>query len=281
METATSTTSDKLSSVSVGRPASTRVCHILSEDPALAEGIPDARRQQAIDECIAQAARIAPGPWRGDGASIIRDGIGLLVIDGLLIRRVGVDGRFGAELLGEGDLLRPWQEQDAPPMLPLTTGWRVLEPTRVALLDVQAARRLARYPELTGRLVGRALERSRNLAVNMAIVHQPRVDVRLQMLFWQLAARWGRVRSDGVSIPLHLTHEVLADLVAARRPTVTSALSELADRSLVRQLDRSWLLTGEPPGELLELHLGAVESTGRSAVQDQARPGVPGLRTAE
>ncbi len=229
------------------------MCHILSEEPALAEAIPTAHRQQAVDECIAQIARIAPGRWRGEGAAIIREGIGLLVLQGLLIRRVGIDGRFGAELLGEGDLLRPWQGQDVPPTLPRTTGWRVLEPTRVAVLDLPAARRLARYPELTGRLVGRALERSRNLAVNMAIVHQPRVDVRLHMLFWQLADRWGRVRNDGVSVPLHLTHEVLADLVAARRPTVTSALSELADRSLVRLIDTSWLLSGEPPGELLEL----------------------------
>ena len=245
--------SGRLLPVSVGRRAPAYVCHILSEDPALAESIPDAHRQQAVDECIARAVHLSPGSWRGGGASVIRDGIGLLVLEGLLIRRVGIDGRSGAELLGEGDLLRPWQGQDVPPTLPRTTGWRVLEPTRVAVLDMPAARRLARFPELTGRLVGRALERSRNLAVNMAIVHQPRVDIRLHMLFWELADRWGHVRSDGVSVPLHLTHEVLADLVAARRPTVTSALSELSDRGLVRMVDTSWLLLGEPPGELLEL----------------------------
>jgi CRP/FNR family cyclic AMP-dependent transcriptional regulator len=176
-----------------------------------------------------------------------------LVLQGLLIRRVGIDGRFGAELLGEGDLLRPWQGLDLPPTLPRTTGWQVLRPTRVALLDMEAARRLARYPESTGCLVGRALERSRNLTVNMAIVHQPRVDVRVHMLFWQLADRWGRVRSDGVLVPLDLTHAVLADLVAARRQTVSRALSELADRELVESTSAGWLLSGEPPGELLEI----------------------------
>jgi hypothetical protein len=174
-------------------------------------------------------------------------------MEGLLIRRVGVDGRFGAELLGRGDLLQPWQGLDMPSTLGETTERRVLEPMRVALLDEGAARRLARYPELTGCLVSRALERSRNLAVNMAIVHQARVEVRLHMLFWHLADRWGRVRSDGIVIRLPLTHSVLADLVAARRPTVTSALSELAKRGLLRLVDRTWLLSGEPPGELLEL----------------------------
>jgi hypothetical protein len=87
----------------------------------------------------------------------------------------------------------------------------------------------------------------------MAIVHQARVDVRLHMLFWRLAARWGRVRTDGVSLPLRLTHDVLADLAAARRPTVTSALSKLSRRGVVRALDDGWLLAGQPPGELLEL----------------------------
>ena len=255
--------------MSLARPASASLCHVLIEDPGLAEAIPPAHRQQAMEECIAKAMPIAPGRWSGKRSPIGHDGIGLLVLRGLLIRRVGIDGRFGAELLGEGDLLRPWQGQDVPPTLPRTTGWRVLEPTRVALLDMRAARRLARYPELTARLVGRALERSRNLAVNMAIVHQPRVDVRLHMLFWHLADRWGRVGSGGVTVPLRLTHAVLADLVAARRPTVTSALSELAERGLVRPVDAAWALSGEPPGELLELGEVAVE---RSADAQADRP---------
>lgn len=98
-----------------------------------------------------------------------------------------------------------------------------------------------------------ALRRTRNLSVNMAIVHQSRVDVRVHMLLWHLAGRWGRVGSQGVLLPLRLTHAVLADLVAARRPTVTSALSELGRRGKVESTGRGWLLHGDPPGELLEL----------------------------
>lgn len=87
----------------------------------------------------------------------------------------------------------------------------------------------------------------------MAIVHQARVNVRLHMLFWHMADRWGRVRSEGVLLPVALTHSVLADLVAARRPTVTSALSELSRQGLVMPEGAAWLLRGEPPGELLKL----------------------------
>jgi len=232
---------------------SPEVCRVLEEDGELGETIPLEHRELANKECLARTIAIPAGAWRAPQTILSGEGIGLLVLQGLLIRRVGVDGRFGAELLGAGDLLRPWQGEDEPPTLPITTGWQVIEPARTAILDEPFARRIARYPQLSGRLVGRALERSRNLAVNMAIVHQARVDVRLHMLFWHLAGRWGRVRSDCVSLPLHLTHNVLADLAAARRPTVTSALSELARRDLVRQAADGWLLHGAPPGELLEL----------------------------
>jgi len=229
------------------------ICRVLQEDPDLAEAIPSEMRQRAIDECIAPALRLHRGSWGNEGADLLRTGIGLLVLDGLLIRRVGVDGRFGAELLGDGDLLRPWQGEDVQPTLPHTTRWRVVQPSRIAVLDVRAAARFARYPELTGRLVGRALERSRNLAVNMAIVHHARIEVRLHMLFWHLAERWGRVGTQGLTVALKLTHAVLADLVAAHRPSVSGALAELSKRGLVQPHDRGWLLTGEPPGELLEL----------------------------
>ncbi len=231
-----------------------RICHILAEDPNLTQALEPAIRQSAIDECIAPVAHLHRGRWYGHQLeALIRDGIGLLVLKGLLLRRVGVDGRYGAELLGVGDLLRPWQGEDTPQTLPLTTGWQVLEPARLAVLDRRVARRLARYPDLTGGLVGRALERSRNLAVNIAIVHQARVDVRLTMLLWHLADRWGRVTVEGVALPLGLNHTMLAELVAARRPTVSSALSELTTRGLLTRTAGGWLLYGEPPAELIEL----------------------------
>ncbi len=135
-------------------------------------------------------------------------------------------------------------------MLPHAVGWRVLQPVRVAVLDREAARRLARYPELTGRLVAREVERSRTLAINMAIVGQPRVDVRIHMLLWHFADRWGYARPEGTLLPLPLTHEVLAELVAARRPTVSTALARLANSELVYAKKEGWLLSGEPPGAL-------------------------------
>lgn len=226
---------------------------MLEAEPALAEAVPPGLRERAIAECVAREVRLPVGRWRGGPSVPVRGGVGLLLLEGLVVRRVGIAGRFGAELLGEGDLLRPWESADEPPTLPLSTAWRVLQPARLALLDEGFAEHVADYPPLIGRLVGRAVARSRNMAVNMAIVHQARVDVRLHMLFWHLASRWGRVGSGGVTVPLRLTHAVLAELAAARRPTVTSALTSLAKRGVLRVGESGWVLTGDPPGELREL----------------------------
>lgn len=231
------------------RPVESNICHVLAEDADLAEAIPPDRRAQAIDELTATELRLPPGklePWDGFPG----DQIGMLVLGGLLLRRVALDGRFGIELLGECDVLRPWQHDDIS-TLPLQSDWSVVSPARIAILDQSFAKHFATHPELAARLIERAVRRSRQLVVNMAIVHHPRVDERLRMLFWHLAARWGRVRGDGVVLPLRLTHAVLADLVAARRPTVTSALSDLSRRGLVQVVSEGWLLSGDPPTDAL------------------------------
>lgn len=230
-------------------PGSPGLCRVLIEDSDLAEVVPFDRCEQALDDCTAPELSLPRGPW-SDEMTMPPDGIGLLILEGLLLRRAAIDGRFAVELLGECDVvLRPWQHEDAQ-TLPLQAHWAALEPTRLALLDGSFTRRLGQYPELAGRLFERAIRRSRRLVINMAIIHHARVDDRLHLLFWHLAGRWGRVRGDGVLLPFRLTHTVLADLVAARRPTVTSALSDLSRRGLVRAIDDGWLLVDEPPGPI-------------------------------
>jgi CRP/FNR family transcriptional regulator, cyclic AMP receptor protein len=231
--------------------SSTTVSRLLEEDPDLAEEIPAPRRALAIERCLTTVITVPRGRWAIPHSLV--GGIGLLVLEGLLLRRVGVDGRFGAEILGEGDLLHPRIDMLPDTSLSVTAGWRALQPLRVAVLDAEAAARYAEFPELTGAFVDRALNRTRNLQILMAIVHHARVNVRVHMVLWHLADRWGRVRSEGVLLPLAITHAVLADMVAARRPTVTTALSELARMDLVRPVEGGWLLPGERPGELEEL----------------------------
>lgn len=255
---------------SVPRP-SPNVCYVLREDPDLAEALEPERRMQALESFVAREIRLPAGSWRRERPGSMEGVIALLVLQGVLIHRVGIDRRFGAEVIGEGDVLRPPTLERDSAMLSATNDWLVLEPSRVAVLDERFMRQLAQFPLLAGRLFGRAVGRSRQLIVNLAIVHQARVDIRLHMLLWHLAGRWGRVRSDGVLVPLRLTHMILSDLVAARRPTVTSALSELARRGVVLPIEEGWLLCGDPPGELPEVPEAAGQPPGE---RPDARPGL-------
>jgi CRP/FNR family transcriptional regulator, cyclic AMP receptor protein len=224
---------------------------ILALEPDLTDGLTGERLEAAVEECVAGTVTCPAGPWTPpDEMGDMQFGIGLLILDGLIVRRVGVAGRFGAELLGDGDLLNPFHPHDMGTSLPRTGKWRVLRDSRMAILDSEFVLRASRYPEVFSALLARALRRSRHIATNMAIVQQPRIDLRLHMLFWELADRWGIVRQDGVHVPLQLTHATLSDLVAARRPTVTKALGELAQRSAVIWTGSDWLLPGEPPDEL-------------------------------
>jgi CRP/FNR family cyclic AMP-dependent transcriptional regulator len=156
-------------------------CHVLREDPELARAISPGRRALAEETCTASALNVRRGRWN-QPAGDLPDGVALLVLDGLLLRSVAVEGRSGAELLGTGDVVRPWRD-GGDAKLRRATAWRALQITCLAVLDDHAVERMADYPEIIRGLLERSLDHSRRLVVNMAIVHQPKVDIRLQMLF--------------------------------------------------------------------------------------------------
>jgi hypothetical protein len=223
--------------------------HLLEADPDLGALLSDARRAEAERELVVRTHRLPIGPWdisRLSSASA--DHVGLLILDGVLARELLVADQISVELLGPGDLVRPWQGTTRATLLPVDAMWSVLSTLTVAVLDRRFAAEAARYPEISAALFDRLGERSLRLATTQAISQLTRVDRRLKALFWHLAERWGRVSGDGVVVPLALTHRILGQLVGARRPTVSTALSELAERAeLVRRADGSWLLRGDPP----------------------------------
>src|SRR4051812_41220924 len=221
---------------------------LLKADPDLGSLLAEPRRSDAERRLLVSTHRLGVGPWdvsRLSNASA--DHIGLLVLEGVIARELIVADHVSAELLGPGDLVRPWQSPRTG-LLPVDANWWVLSPTTVAVLDPRLAAELTERPEIIACLFDRLSDRSSRLATTQAISQLTRVDRRLSALFWHLAERWGRVGGDGVVIPLALTHRILGQLVGARRPTVSTALSELAERNeLVRRPDGSWLLRGRPP----------------------------------
>lgn len=209
--------------------------------------------------------RVAVGAWDPRSLSLESAPMGLLVVDGALVRTTELGGRRAVELVSDGDLLWPWDDDalgqratgrgaaaaaavdgDLEPPGPAAASWSVLAPLRVALLDARVAALAGRMPAFGGELVARGARRARAMSAQLALSQVPRVDARLNGFLWHLAERHGRVRTDGVLLPLPLTHELLAGLVGARRPSVTTALGQLSRRGAVSRVPEGWLLGGSP-----------------------------------
>jgi CRP/FNR family transcriptional regulator, cyclic AMP receptor protein len=225
-----------------------RYVYVLDHDAGLRRALPEPERARARQHAIAAIAELPSGDWDPHAHPIPDAELGLLVLEGLLIRDVTVaDARCG-ELIGPGTLLRPDDEPSGGAPIRHDVGWQVVEPARMAVLDTHFLRVAAHWPALVTALVGRAVERAQDLAVMVSIHSLKRVDTRLLAFFWHLADHYGKVTSEGVLVPLALTHRQLALLVGAQRPSVTSALGALAMRDLLRRDGHGhWLLSGEQP----------------------------------
>ena len=135
---------------------------------------------------------------------------------------------------------------------------------RLAVLNSRFALQVARWPDVTAAIIDRVVQRARWLSFHLAVCHIVGVEVRLLIVLWHFADRWGRVTPTGVKLPLPLSHGLLAGIVGARRPTVSTALGALREQGLVERTEGGWLAARRRrPLELHELraHVAAREPT--------------------
>jgi CRP-like cAMP-binding protein len=207
--------------------------YLLDADDELAEEF-DVRGRVAVRQlATARVLQMGVGDCDlSDWFEIASQGPGLLILDGLVAFETRTGDRAAAELLGAGDLLQaPSLPTDE--LLERSCKWRALRPTRFALLDADFVDRVRPFPQVVRALVSRACRRTAELDVLRAITSQPRLEVRLVLLLWHLAARWGRVEPSSVRLCLPLTHRLLGQLVAAERPSISHALKRLAQAGLI------------------------------------------------
>lgn len=223
---------------------------LLEIDPDLFAGVDPA---EVADARHADALWVDIGHWEPDALGLGQAGdFGLLVLDGILLRRTALRCRDGLELLGPGDVLRPWAAGWDHSDLGVRPTWSVHRRARLALLNADFSMRVARWPVIAGELMDRLVRRQYGLGVQLSITHIPNLQLRLRLMLWSLAARWGRVTRDGVRVDVALTHQLLADLAGASRPPVTTALGQLErNGSILRDATGRWVLRGLPPEELL------------------------------
>jgi CRP-like cAMP-binding protein len=209
----------------------------------------------ALTQVTTPILRLPPGEWQPPLAEYeLRGHLGFLALDGLMARQVTIGDATCAELLGGGDVLRPWTEGETDIVsIPAESSWQILISTRLAVLDARFSLRIARWPEVMAAIADHMVQRARWLAFHLALCQLVGIEVRLLILFWHLADRWGKVTPEGVKLPLPLSQGLLAAMVGSRRPTVSTALGVLRDKGLVEKADGHWTLRGDPPHELHEL----------------------------
>lgn len=201
----------------------------------------------------------------------LRSGFGLLVLDGLIACETQIGQRTATELIGAGDLVQALGER-SDAMLERTDSWRVLWPTRFGLLDSEFAERVRPWPEIARALLRRASRRTADIDTIRAISCHPRLEVRLDLIFWHLAARWGRVEPSGIRLTLPLTHRLLGQLVAAERPSISHALGRLSQAGLVIGAAGDWHLVGSPEAHLESLVERTVQLPARVSGHRSAGP---------
>jgi CRP/FNR family cyclic AMP-dependent transcriptional regulator len=225
-----------------------RRVRVVEAFPEIVENLDPGQQELARRQLVADLIVAKTGRWTPHVKTDVPGHLGLLVLDGLLSRDVILEKPLATELVGQGDLLQPSDCDGEGPRVPFGVTWTVLEPTRLAVLDPAFARALGQWPPAMAAVLRGASNRAHSLAITLAVSNLRRVDVRLLMLLWYLAERWGRVTPEGVVVPLRLTHETLARLVGAQRPSVTTAIRQLEDEEHLRRTpDRLWLLRGDPP----------------------------------
>jgi len=112
------------------------VARLLDVDPDLGRHLPDQIKASAARQAIAALHSLAPGAWRpATDPTVPQTTYGFLVLEGALVRRTAVGTRYSAELLGQGDLLRPQQpDSDQYAIVTQQATWQALNDVQLALL---------------------------------------------------------------------------------------------------------------------------------------------------
>jgi CRP/FNR family transcriptional regulator, cyclic AMP receptor protein len=196
-----------------------------------------ARAELSRRTVLARTLGIRRGTWDAISDAHEHAPLGFVIVRGAVLRHVVVGHREGAELLGPSDVIQPAAEADG------TVTWRTATDAVVAVLDRNLLTDTGLVPELAASLLAAATARASAVARQMVIAQWPSADDRLVATMEMLSERWGVVTPDGVVLPGFLTHALLAPLIGARRPSVTTALQRLETAGRLRRAgDGRWLL---------------------------------------
>lgn len=229
---------------------STRV-RLLEVEPDLAAFLSHEERDVA-HRLTAPLIELPPGPMSLEELGTETDAFAAIIIDGIMLNRLGTGDQRALRLLGPGDVLTlsgrgqiSWLQSDWEAAATTTPAATVV----LVMLDDHFLAAASQLPRLTSGLQTRVAEQIERLAAQMIVCQLPRVGDRVLSLLWLLAESWGRVTASGTVVPIVLTHDTIGELIGAKRSTVTLAVTELYERGALIRNDSGWLLLERPrPG---------------------------------
>jgi CRP-like cAMP-binding protein len=253
---------------------------LLEAAPWLGFGLSEEAARTARDTVVVPRSSHEVGTWEWIGPPCA---VGLLILEGRIVRGLRVEGSpgHGVEMLGDGDLLKPWGHAGQSSSLPTSEDWNVLSRLDLAVLDTTYVRAALRWPRIGINLLDSVIERARSLSYLLTARQASRLEARILITLWHLADRWGHVSPEGVVLDLpKLTHEMIANMVAARRPSVTTAIRHLRELGLVEVQSRGrWLLHGDP-GSAVDVINGLPDAPADGAASPRQRQRSRGGRPA-
>lgn len=221
---------------------STKTVMLLEAEPSLAHGIERQQLEEAREILTADVLDIKAGPWEEAGETPPHPlFLGYMILEGAVTREIIISGRPSLELLGPGDLIRPWVVPEPLKAMDVTAEWSLVSEGKFAVVNEDFHLQAREFPSVLTELMDRVVSRARWLGFQVALCQVPRIDLRLLLLFRYLAERWGDDVPRGTKIPIRLSHRNLAAMIGARRPKVSSELAGLAEQDLVSQdSDGTW-----------------------------------------
>src|SRR5579884_1716375 len=218
---------------------------LLEAAPWLGSALTAAESRQASEALPTVVFRVPAGHTL---FPIPQDLVGLVVTEGLLAARLRISGYTSTVILGSGDMVCACDIEGPQGSMPEERSVRALTTVTLVAVDHPLLRSCLRWPPVARCLLDCLTQRLRLGSLSLALHQSPRVEERLWLALWQLADRFGRVSPSGAVVTLpRVTHRVLAEVVAVRRPSVTSAMKRLRDSGLVEVTGRHrWLLRQRP-----------------------------------
>src|SRR5947207_1096208 len=120
---------------------------ILNAAPWLTRDMTEQERAEATARALAPTLAVAQGPWDPPVLGEAR-AWGILVLDGVLARRASIRGHFATELMGPGDVVRPWTYTGPLASIAAEATFIAHSRITVALLDEEFAAAASPWPHI-------------------------------------------------------------------------------------------------------------------------------------